>query len=70
MLKQNKQINKMGVKKQTNKEVKEPVKKKQQNKVIWECLCCSCRVISIERPTECPCSNPQYVINTQYKVGE
>ena len=65
-----KQINKMGVKKQTNKEVKEPVKKKQQNKVVWECLCCSCRVIGIEKPTVCACSNPDYVINNNYTVKE
>ena len=71
MLNSKKQINKGTVKSQTNKaEVKMPAKKKQQNKSVWECLCCSCRVIGIEKPTACACSLPNYVINNNYLVKE
>ena len=70
MLNSKKQINKGTVKSQTNKaEVKTPTKKKLVNKeVIWECLCCSCRVIGIEKPTACTCSNPNFVINLGYEA--
>lgn len=72
MLNTKKQINKMGVKKQETKVVKkvEPKKKAVNKSVVYECLCCSHRTISVERPTTCACSNPNYVINTQYVVGD
>lgn len=55
-----KQINKGTVKKQVNK----------KKDLIWECLSCRFRVISKVRPTKCACSLANYVINTQYTVGE
>ena len=63
-----KQINKGTVKDQTNKsDIK---KKAPSHDLIWECLVCRKRVISAEKPIRCACSNPTYVINTQYKVKE
>lgn len=44
--------------------------KNQKKDLIWECLSCRFRVISKVRPTKCACSLANYVINTQYTVGE
>lgn len=68
MIKKSGQINKMGVKKQENKSDN---KKKVVNKeIVWECLSCHFRVISKVKPIECTCSQANYVINLQYKVGD
>ena len=68
MIKKSKQINKGTVKNQTDKS---DTKKKIVNKnVVWECLCCRRRVISEVKPEQCPCSNPNYVVNNNYTVKE
>ena len=38
------------------------------SKFCWECLCCSYRVISAEKPTKCACSHPNYAINDRYII--
>lgn len=65
MLNSKKQINKMGVKKQTDK------KKVVNKEMVWECLVCGHKQISNERPIKCVCTNNgNYVINNSYTVGE
>lgn len=67
MIKKSKQVNKGTVKNQTNKA---DTKKKVVNKV-WECIVCSHRIISDEKPIKCVCSNDgNYAINNTYTVGE
>ena len=66
-----KQINKMGVKNQTDK--KADTKKKIVNKnVVYECICCGFKYIGdkpLDRCTACSHENT-YVINNSYTVKE
>ena len=58
MIKKSKQINKGTVKNQTNKSM------------IYECLICGKKEIATKKPTTCVCSNPNYVVNNSYTVGD
>lgn len=71
MISKAKQMNKMGVKSQTNKKVIKPknvgpvVKKKLK---VWECLNCGRKQIKTEKPIDCSCHNTLWAINKNYEV--
>lgn len=39
-----------------------------KNKAVWFCISCSRRVISENKPVDCPCHNPQWVMETNFVV--
>jgi DNA-directed RNA polymerase subunit RPC12/RpoP len=40
----------------------------EKDKYVFECLSCGRKVIAKDRPETCTCSQPQWVINTQFII--